>query len=179
MQDWWTDEGLYLEKHIDYISQPNLDNYGRHTEGRLYNNQNWREAIWGDKYSWLVTNAVWGVRRKGNQQNGLLCADTHKHSFPVWSSLLIKLCQGRKSPLKVVFAGEWKNWPALGNETRAGNNMCLNDYLNQWAAWSTRNKGSIQQTEVPNGIADLVGTAYFGKHPSAFCRLLEVPKKDD
>lgn len=167
MQDWWCSSSNPepLEKNVAYISEklflkvnnPTLK-VNDPTIGKLYNFDAWKKAIWDDK-SWLVTNAVWGLRM-GEISSGDLGAKIHKAAFPIWSQIIKHFAD--RDDFKVVFAGAWS---ASRNERKVWEGKALSDFLESWKVWA--GKGIGKNDEVSKlDFTDVNGNAYFCCHPS-------------
>ncbi len=152
MQDWWNDESsISLGEAVKYLGEPKDFKYeDDRTNYNLYDREVWRKAIWEDK-NWLVTNAVWGLR-KGNKTSGQLPTEVHEVAFTIWSKLVIALATS--DDFKVMFAG---TWAASGAEQKIWNGLELKQFLKSW-------KISGQAFE------DIQGKAYFCYHPSQWNR---------
>jgi hypothetical protein len=165
MQDWWCSSEpkekdspeKSLEYHVDYIRKNNFSSDP--TIKNLWNAPSWKKAIWENK-TWLVTNAVWGLR-KGNISSGYLGDTIHKAAFPIWAKLISHFA-GNNKDFKVVFAGGWAVF-----ENAKFNDKNLNQYLKNWEKWA--GKGTGKNDEVSKlGDTNVYGNAYFCCHPSVW-----------
>jgi len=152
MQDWWNcSKGL--QEDVDYIGKQDFSYKEDRTIHNLYKAKAWKEAIWNDK-TWLVTNAVWGLRMQKNgknQQSGYLGDPIHKAAFPIWAKLISDIA-GNNKDFKVVFAGGWAVF-----ENAKFNDENLKKYLENWKKWAGKGTGK-----------DVKGNAYFCCHPSVW-----------
>lgn len=161
MQDWGTQDADPNNKSTEPSDSINQDiDYLRRqtfpkdkTCSHLFNS-GWRSVIWEKPGSWLVTNAVWGRRKKGAEMCGYLGASTHKLAYPIWRKLLLEVAKYNKN-LQVVFAGSWARF-----ENPKQNTAQLSDYLQNWDNW-------VVPKDTPN-LLTLEGKAYFSHHPSTW-----------
>jgi hypothetical protein len=165
MQDWWNcSDGLKAD--VDYIGKHDFPYNGKRkdrTNHNLFKADAWKKAIWCDK-TWLVTNAVWGIRKSKsgkNQQSGYLGDPIHKAAFPIWAEL-VRYFAFQKTDFKVVFAGGWAVF-----ENAESNDEDLKKYLENWKEWA--GKGTGENVEVPElNFNDVKGNVYFSCHPSVW-----------
>jgi hypothetical protein len=160
MQDWWNcSDGLKAD--VDYIGKHDFHYNGKRkdrTNHNLFKADAWKKAIWDDK-SWLVTNAVWGLRM-GEISSRNLGAKIHKAAFPIWSQIIKHFAV--RDNFKVVFAGVWS---ASLNERKVWEGKALSDFLESWKVWA--GKGIGKNAEVCKlDFKDVNGNAYFCCHPS-------------
>jgi hypothetical protein len=161
MQDWWNcSKGL--QEDVDYIGKQDFSYTEDRTIRNLYKAKAWKEAIWNDK-TWLVTNAVWGLRMQKNgknQQSGYLGDPIHKAAFPIWSQIIKGFA--KRDDFKIVFAGGWAVF-----ENAKLNDEELKKYLENWKKWA--GIGTGKNVEVPElDFNDVKGNAYFCCHPSVW-----------
>jgi hypothetical protein len=164
MQDWWNcSKGL--QEDVDYIGKQDFSYKEDRTIHNLYKAKAWKEAIWNDK-TWLVTNAVWGLRMQINGKNQPpvrdLSAIIHKAAFPIWSQIIKHFA--KRHDFKVMFAGAWS---ASRNERKVWEGKALSDFLESWKVWA--GKGIGKNDEVSKlDFTDVNGNAYFCCHPSVW-----------
>ena len=162
MQDWGNDPTRSINDEVEYLKGGIFEEA---TIKNLVSSDGWEKAIWGANSTWLVTNAVWGLRKPDDDGThsdmcGYLGAKIHKRAFPIWSELLRKLITGRNTekPLNVVFAGDWARF-----EKDNKNDKKLGIYLNNWRDWANKGKAGIT---VEQFDVNLNGAALFCNHPS-------------
>jgi hypothetical protein len=171
MQDWWCSSGSKekdspekslesksLEYNVNYIRE--VSKVNDVTTNNLSNHEKWKPLIWDSK-TWLVTNAVWGLRICENP-TGPLPVNLHKTAFQVWSQLVAKFAI--MDDFKVMFAGAWSADP---QERKCG--QPLGSFLESWRNWA--GKGIGKNIEVSNlDFNDVNGNAYFCSHPATWKR---------
>ena len=172
MQDWGTvDQSKKpekLEEAVDYIA--NAKNATEPTIKNLYASE-WRCPIWGDNPTWLVTNAVWGLRVI-TDKCGYLGDPIHARAFPTWANVLAQLSQANQKNLnmKVVFAGSWARFGKASE-----NSEDLREFLNNWKKWSIKTNASLKEKlgfieEININKTEKTATAHFYSHPSVWKR---------
>ena len=178
MQDWGTvgqpgkeacaQEPEKLEAAIDYIAK--AEKADEPTIKNLYTSR-WHDPIWGDNPTWLVTNAVWGLRNRPNPKDkidkcGYLGDSTHAKAFPIWASVLAQASM-KNLQLKVVFAGSWARF-----DKKSENSNKLKDFLTNWRKWrkrSVRQNESSDKSDLDLEFVEKIeesATAHFYSHPS-------------
>jgi hypothetical protein len=170
MQDWGTvDQSKIpekLEKAVEYIAKAEYAT--EPTIKNLYTSK-WQYPIWGDNPTWLVTNAVWGLRVK-TDKCGYLGDLIHAKAFPTWASVLAQLSQANQKNLnmKVVFAGSWARFGKASE-----NSEDLREFLNNWKKWSIKTDASLKEKlgfieEININKTEKTATAHFCSHPSVW-----------
>jgi hypothetical protein len=172
MQDWGTVDQSgkpeKLEAAIDYIAK--AKNANEPTIKNLYASE-WRCVIWGDNPTWLVTNAVWGLRNKPNREDkidkcGYLGDSIHAKAFPIWASVLAQ-ASTINPELRVVFAGSWARF-----DKESENSKKLKVFLTNWRNWRKRSVQQNESSEKSDLDLEFVekieesATAHFYSHPS-------------
>jgi hypothetical protein len=169
MQDWYCSSNSTdslkksqeesLEYNVNYIREACKVNDA--TIHNLYNLKKWKPLIWDNKKTWLVTNAVWGLRTCDNP-TGPLPVNLHKTAFQVWSQLVAKFAI--MDDFKVMFAGAWSADP---EERKCG--QPLGSFLESWRKWA--GKGIGKNVEVSKlCFKDVKGKAFFCSHPATWTR---------
>jgi len=176
MQD-WGNVGETLDEAIAHLKCPCPGSGAREfTTCNLFENDAWRQAIWGPKPTWLVMNAVWGLRKpKPNgdkaSKTGYLGDALHKLAFPIWRKVLAQLSADRNRELHVVFAGSWARFdnPEL-------NCSCLVGFLTNWSEWAVGAVGVTPQAEnrLDEGLVEIGGSAYYCPHPSVWRKVRDL-----
>jgi hypothetical protein len=165
MQD-WGNESQSLEDAIKEIKQ--AASIKDKTLNNLFQSK-WQTPIWGEKPTWLVTNAVWGLRKpKDNHEMadkcGYLGDAVHAQAFPIWSQILGSLVDKNQN-LQVVFAGSWARF-----DEPAKNCKGLKIFLSHWKQWTEKRPERPKffdaiDEKFLNKIGDKA-TAHFYSHPS-------------
>src|SRR5581483_4850708 len=141
MQD-WGNESQSLEDAIKNIANGNGD-----STIKSLCRDSWKSVIWGSNPTWLVTNAVWGVRIKRNQKNkvnkcGYLGDDIYAKAFQIWAAILADAAK-RNKKLKVVFAGSWARF-----DNDSQNSMNLKGFLENWKNWCQKVNRNLQKSDL-------------------------------
>jgi len=130
MQDWWEYQQYRpaLGDNVNYLKEAMSQRPD--ASDRTLNNlltDHWRAAIGEGR--WVVSNAVWALRPQGQGVTGELSAEVHQRAFGFWSKVVHHFaCKPR---FKLVVAGRWGSWEALGERETA-----LAAYLGKWAEWA-------------------------------------------
>jgi hypothetical protein len=172
MQD-WGNEPEPLNEAVTHLNRPKACKREA-TTWNLFDHPKWNAAIWAENPSWLVMNAVWGIRkskqeRQDADKTGYLGNEVHKKAFRIWGGLLASLAAVRRRPVKVVFAGAWARF-----DDHVKNDKDLKKFLKNWAEWALTGDTSLAENELRDKITEIEGNAYFSPHPSMWRKTFDA-----
>jgi len=144
MQD-WGNQPETLSSAVASIGQAATQrHHPDRTLGNLFRT-GWGDAI--NSGNWIVSNAIWGIRKEGSSKCGYLGDEVHKAAFPVWCKLITSLAHHE---FRVLVAGEWAVFAKEFDNTEG--RMGLRDYLLMWLKWVQTGRHGINAAALKTTI---------------------------
>ena len=166
MQDWGTEmQDINLDHAIKSIVSwmETNDRIDDPTAQKLLDTKKkWKTEIM--KGNWVVSNAVWGVR-KDQKKCGILSDRTHKHAFLIWLKLVMGLAHASPGKgFQLVVAGSWARFDGEPPKYNT-----LKEYLKRWIKWMDESQdkdlGDLVTEELRTQVDHCDGQVHFVNHP--------------
>ncbi len=162
MQD-WGNQNETIESGIQLIDDASY-NARACTDLTLRNllDSGWKKPIVDQ--IWLVSNAVWGLRKK--PKCGYLGDSIHKAAFPIWMKLVHRLSSAVKNgSFKLVVAGEWAVFYDEFKKCKGW--LELSEYLKKWVKFTYKG-GSKEEQHQLKLAEECQGRVYHVWHPATW-----------
>lgn len=165
MQD-WGNVGERLDDAVTTIqaavdAPKPLENDGDDTLRNLLSESGWKSAI--KNGDWIVSNAVWGIRREGQKKSGPI-DNCHIAAFPIWLKLVECLSQNNDD-FKLVVAG---GWAIFGSQFRDAESIKVQKYFERWIKWVCQKDPQQSRTDLDRLAANCRGVVFRMRHPGSW-----------